>query len=595
MTSESILVLVILGTAIFLFTLDKIRPDIISMMVLLTVVITGLLPSAEAFAGFANPAVITVWAVFIIGGALNRTGVGDLIAQQFLRFAGENFFRILALLMVFTGFMSAFMNNIGAVAIVMPAAFAICRQKNIPPSKLLMPLAFASLLGGNITLIGTPPNILATNLLAQSDAGITFGFFDFAPSGLISLAAGLVYMLTIGHKLLPDRLSAADAVANTYPTRDYLSEVRIHANSKIINQSVEGTKFGEKYGLHILQIRRQDETFLPVPEFRLHRGDILLVQGPYRDILTACKELRLEARQGWSEEAWQLYDPDMELRLAEIALTPRSRREGQTVTEMEFRSRYGLSVLAIQHHGRAITDHLGEVPLSLGDAILVQGPLEKLRLLYENPNFLVLDLPTLEVKRTKKAPLAVGIFATALFVVTMGWLDVSTTLVAAAFAMVITQIISMEEAYNSIDWQSIFLIVGMLPLGIAMEKTQTAQLIAQQVVNLTGPWGATAVLAGIYFLSMVMTASLSNAAAVVIMVPIALNTAHQLGVNPQAFVMATVVATSSDFLTPVGHQVNVVVFGPGGYKFMDYPRVGIGLAIFLWILMVIFLPIIWPF
>lgn len=591
---EQLLVLTILLAAVVLFIWDKLRVDVVAMLVLITLVITGLLDAEAAFSGFASPAVVTVWAVFIVSGALYQTGVADSLARQMMRFSGDNNVRLLTLIMITVGVMSAFMNNVGAVAILMPAVITISRQRRIPPSKLLMPLAFAALLGGNMTLIGTPPNILASTILQNYGQVEPFAFFDFLPTGVLVLAAGIFYMLLVGNRLLPERTPASRRLSRAYPIREYLTEVEVMPGSPLVGRGVAETSLGKIYDLNILQIQNVTESFGPQTEHILDQGDVLLVHGPYRDILKACEALKLRSLQSWLSDDWQDDRSPSGMQLAEIALTSQSRREGQTLREMDFRSRYGLTVLAIRHNGRAINSHLADIPLQFGDALLIQGPPEKLELMRENPNFVMLDIPPDQTKRVEKAPLALAILAIALIILTFGLLDVATTLVGAAFALVVGRVLSMEEAYTSIDWQSVFLIAGMLPLGIAMEETGTAKLLADQIVDGIGVWGPLAILGGMFVLTTVLTSVISNAAATVLMVPIAIDAALRIGASPQPFVMTTVIAASTAFLMPVGHQVNIIIFGPGGYKFSDYFRVGLGLAILLLVLVVTVLPLIWP-
>ncbi|MAT96280.1 MAG: hypothetical protein CL608_03985 [Anaerolineaceae bacterium] len=595
MTFDHILVLGILTAAIALFVSDRLRVDLVALLVLIALILTGLLTPEEAFAGFASPAVITVWAVFIISGAMFHSGVADMLARQMLRLAGNNPTRLLIVIMITAGIMSAFMNNIGAVAILLPAVVAIGRSQQIAPSKLLMPLAFAALLGGNMTLIGTPPNILATTILQDYGGVEPFEFFDFLPMGIIVLAAGILYMVLFGRHLLPERQSG-DELVDAYPVREYVTEVRVSEKSPLVGQTVKQSRFGEQFGLNILRVRHEvDEMESPMVERPLQAGDVLLVEGPVPQILTVCRTHELQLVKEWQSQAWH---PSLEtegMQLIELTLSPQSNLTGQTLKEMGFRARFGLSVLAIRHSGKSIIDHLGDVPIEFGDALLVQGIPSKFGLLRTNPNFLVLDAPPVELRRTEKAAVALIILFAVLLTATVGWLDIATTMVLGAVIMIITGVLTMEEAYLAIDWQSVFLIAGMLPLGIAMEETGTARLLADQLVNLVGSLGPVVVLAGVFLLTALLTEVISNAAATVLMVPIAIDAALGLGAAPEPFVMATVLAASTSFLMPVGHQVNVIIYGPGGYRFSDYARVGIWLNLIILGLVVTVLPLIWPF
>jgi di/tricarboxylate transporter len=548
-----------------------------------------------AFAGFASPAVITVWAVFIISGAMFQSGVADLLARQMLRLAKDSPTRLLIVIMITAGIMSAFMNNIGAVAILLPAVVAIGRSQQIAPSKLLMPLAFAALLGGNMTLIGTPPNILATTILQDYGGVEPFDFFDFLPMGIIVLVAGIVYMVFFGRHLLPERQSG-DELVDAYPIRDFVTELRVDQNSPLVGQTIQQSRFGEQFDLNILRVRHEaGEMDAPITDRPLRAGDVLLIEGQPQNILTVARSQNLQLVKEWESQQWHPSVAADGMQLVEMTLAPQSNLAGQTLKEMGFRARYGLSVLAIRHNGKSILDHLAEVPIEFGDALLVQGPPQKVGLLRKNQAFLILDTPPIEMRRTEKAAVSLIILFAVLVTATFGWLSISTTMVLGAVLMILTGVLTMDEAYRAIDWQSVFLIAGMLPLGIAMEETGTARLLADQLVNLIGDFGPVVVLGGVFILTALLTEVISNAAAAVLMVPIAIDAAFGLNVAPEPFVMATVLAASTSFLMPVGHQVNVIIYGPGGYRFSDYTRVGIWLNLIILGLVMTVLPLIWPF
>lgn len=593
LTLDNILVLLILVSAVILFITEKLRVDVVAMLVLLALVATGLVTLEQAFSGFASPAVVTVWAVFIISAALSISGVADWIAQAMLHLVGQSEKRLLVVLMGTVGVMSAFMNNIGAVAILMPAVISIGRQLKISSSRLLMPLAFAALLGGNMTLIGTPPNILAVNIM--SEYGVEpFSFFDFLPTGALALAVGMIYMMLMGRFLLPDRAPAGD-LSGQYHVRDYLVEMRIGNQSPLAGQMLADTDLGERYNLNVLYIRRPDED--PISAFhsyQLCEGDVLLLEGVPQDIIGARRQYKLENIVDWTAVQWHPEENADDFHLAEVTLAPNSRYQNKTLKEIGFRKLYDLSVLAIRHNGKDQVMRLGDVPLQLGDSLLVQGPRHHFDNLLIDPNLMALESPKLELRRTAKAPLAIFILLAVIVCAALGLFPIAPLMLAGAMAMVVTKVISMEEAYRAIDWKAVFLIAGMLPLGIAMETSGTAQLLADQLVRWTGEWGPLVVLGCVFVMTALLTEVISNAAATVLMVPIAIDVAFGLNVNAQPFVMATVLAASTSFLTPVGHQVNVLVFGAGGYKFSDYTRLGIGLNVLMLVLVLTALPLIWP-
>jgi len=564
------------------------------MLVLAALIVTGLVTPEEAFSGFSSPAVITVGAVFIISGALYQTGIADAIGETMLRFGGSSPLRVMVIMMVTVGVMSAFMNNIGAVAILLPAVITISEKIEIPPSKLLMPLAFAALLGGNMTLIGTPPNILANDILIQF-GGEPFGFFDFLPMGLIVLTAGILYMVIAGRHLLPARHTASTP-SQSFRLRPYLTEVRVNENSILVDKSLAEAEINRKYALNVIHIVRDDSPpFFPGADRPIRAGDILLVEGQPLEILNASTALDLlPVSASDDQEIEQTLAAGSE-RLVEVTLSPRSDLEGKTLKDIDFRARFDLVVLAIRHQGRSIITRLPEIPLSFGDALLVQGEAERIEQLRQDSNFLILDTPSLKTRRLDKAPLAAIILIGALIIIITGWLSPAAVLLIAALLMILTGILRMDEAYEAIDWRSIFLIAGILPLGIAMETSGTAVLIADQIVALLGDLGPRGVMIGLFIMTALLTEVISNAAATVLVVPIAIDIAFGLNVSARTYVMAVVLAASTSFLMPIGHQVNVLIFGPGGYRFSDYPRVGIGLNLIILLLVALFLPLVWPF
>lgn len=589
------LTLAILGGALVLFISERLRVDVVALLVLFTLIITGLLTVEEAFSGFSSPAVVTVWAVFIISGALNWSGIADALGRTLIRLAGPSPLRLTVTIMLTVGFMSAFMNNIGAVAILLPAVVTVAGNLKIPPSKLLIPLSFASLLGGNMTLIGTPPNILAAGILENYGELAGFDFFDFTPTGLMVLVAGVLYMALIGRHILPDR-TPGSAITHTYQLRPFLTELRVREDSLLIGRSVNVFGLDEHYNLNVVHVVRDDQDpFFPGADRQLRAGDIMLVEGRPDDILAASQTLKLAPAPGLHAGALELELTPGTNRLVEITLAPGSELVGKTIRQIELRERYDLTVLAIRHQGKSLVTRLSDVKLRFGDSLLVQGEAEKIDLLRGDPNYLLLDTPPLKPRRLRKAPLAIAILLVVLLAITLGWLHPSAAMLGGALLMIVTGTLSMEEAYQAIEWKSVFLIAGILPLGIAMEKTGTATWFAQQITGLLGDLGPRGVLVGIFVMTALLTEVISNAAATVLVVPIAIDTALGLNVSPHTFVMAVVIAASTSFLMPIGHQVNVIVFGPGGYQFFDYTRVGIWLNLIMLVLVTVFLPVFWPF
>jgi di/tricarboxylate transporter len=596
LTVENILILSILAGAIVLFVTEKLGVDVVAMIVLAALVLTGLVNIEEAFSGFASPAVVTVWAVFIISGGLTRSGIADSMARFIVRIAGSDSARLTVVIMVGVGLMSAFMNNIGAVAILLPAVVSVARETKTAPSKLLIPLAWASLLGGNMTMIGTPPNILASGILETYGGLEPFQFFDFFPMGIVVLFAGILYMLFIGRRLLPEH-STGSELTETYHIQDYMTEFRITESSPLIGKTVKEADLDNRFGLNVIHIHvccQENETASPISDHRLEVGDEIHIEAKPEAILEAEQALKLQPVSDRDIQSWEKDPTRQAYELAEITLAPNSQLSGKTFSEIDFRSRWGLSILALRHHNEMIFSRLGDVPLSFGDSLLVQGSVEQINKLRSSRNFLLLDMPQPETRKLSKAPIAILILFGVLGVVSTGLLHVSIAMFIGALLMVLSGTLTMEQAYRSIEWKSVFLIAGMLPLGLAMENTGTAQLLADQIINLIGGWGELAVLMGIFVMTGLLTEVMSNAAATVLAVPIAIDAALSMGANPRAFVMAIVIAASTSFLMPIGHQVNVLIYGPGSYQFFDYTKVGIWLNLILMVLTALFLPIIWP-
>jgi len=593
MTSEIALVLLILVGSIILFASERIRVDVVAMMVLLTLLFTGLLTPEEAFSGFSSPAVITVWAIYIVSAGLMITGVADYIGQRIMRVSGFDEWRLVAVIMITVGVMSAFMNNIGATAVLLPSVVAIGRQAHIPSSKLLIPLAFGSLLGGVTTLIGTPPNLLVSNALAA--AGYEpFSLFDYTPMGLIIMSVSIVYMVLIGRHLLPRRQEKDDGgLVSEYHLRDYLTELQVLPESSLIGMTFTETHLGESYGMNIVGIIRDGQVrmgFMPDAHIRL--GDLLLVRGPIEKILESGHELGITIGSHSRLSDTDLTSP--EATISEVVISQKAEFQGRTLEEIEFRGRFNLTVLAIWRQEAPILDRISKARLMLGDTLLVHGRREQIDALRRNPSFLVLGPINVKRRRRNKAPIAILIFLLMIGLVASGYVQISSAAVLAAVLMVLVGCLKMDEAYRSVEWQSVFLIAGMLPMGIAMAKTGTAQFLSDQIISLVGGYGPEAIMVGLFVLTTIITEFMSNAAAAVLVAPIAISAAAQLNMEPYAFAMGVGIAASNSFLFPIGHQASVLVYGPGNYRFFDFTKVGLPLTLLIWLLLIIFLPIFWP-
>ena len=572
LTTEIALMMAILGISILLFITDWLRVDVVALLVLLALTLTGLITPEEAFRGFSSPAVITVWAIFIVSGGLFYTGVASLLGDRMLKIAGTSARRLVGLLMTAVGLMSAVMNNVGATAVLMPATVSMARKARISVSKLLLPLAFGSLMGGMITLIGTPPNILASDALRM--AGYEpFSLLDFAPVGLTVLILGVTYVVVIGMRLLPDRTpaellaGATDSdtdLVDLYRLGERLFRARIPTGSPLIGQRLAQSGLREDFDLSVIAMERWGGTRLvPDKDTILRRGDVLLIEGMSDNVVWAGQTGRLDVQPEVG-----VHDKELQsevIGIAEVLLSPHSNQAGKTLAEIQFREKYHLTVLAVLRDGRPLRTGLTDLPLRFGDTLLVQGPRHNFQILVREADYVVLgDVESAPPQRTKKAPVAIAILGVMLVPVLAGWLPITAAALLAGILMVLTGCLSMDEAYQSIEWKAVFLVAGTLPLGIAMEKTGTADFLAGLMVSALDGLGPLALLAGFYILTNLLTQFMSNAASTVLIAPIAIESALQIGSEPYALLMAVAVGASAGFLTPVAHQSKVLVKGPGG-------------------------------
>ena len=591
MTQDIAFTLLIILAAMVLFATEKLRVDVVAMLVLITVGVLKLVPQDELFFGFSNSAVITVWAVYMVSGGLFKTGVADAMGKGILKVAGNREPGLIGVIMLTVGLISAFMNNVGAVAMLLPAVVGISRQTKVPVSKLLIPLAFASLLGGAMTLIGTPANILAAGILVERGLP-SFGFFEFAPMGIVVLTVGILYMVFLGRRFLPVR-EGARGKEDLERLRDYVTEVRVAPGSPLNGKTLLESRLGQEHDLTILAIQRDNgEKPTLHRETMIQSGDLLIVESSASDLVDAYQSLGLTIEVDYELDLDSLEPGDVQV--IETTVAPNSRIDGLSLRTARFRERYGFTALAISHQGKMITQRLRDVPLQMGDALLMQGPQHRVAALLEGGDLLVLEPDQRETFRSNKAPIAVGALLLAIGLVIFSGMAISLAMVIAAMVMILFGALTIEEAYESVDWRTVFLVAGMLPLGLAMELTGTASFLADLMLGAFGPYGPVATLAGIYLLAAIITQPMSNAAAIVLVVPIALDTAAGLDANYKTFTMAVVIGAATSFLSPVGHKANVLVFGPGGYKFGDYARVGALLTVILLIVSMIFLPIFWP-
>ncbi|MGD9307604.1 MAG: SLC13 family permease [Desulfosarcina sp.] len=784
MSPEIITVLIILVAVIILLITEWAPLEVIAFLVMGVLAVTELVSTKEALAGFSNPAVVTIWAVFILSGGLTRTGIANILGRQLLKVAGRGESTLVIIIMLIAGVLSAFMNNVAVAALMLPVVMDIARKTERSPSVLLMPLAYGSLLGGLTTMIGTPPNILVSEALEEKGM-VPFALFDFSPVGLMVMASGILFVTFIGTRMLPQRNLAKDTAGrqdfrSQYRLQEHLFQINIPEGSALVGKTLAKSRLGAALGLTVVGITRTDETLLaPSTSEVIQAGDALIVEGSLNqiqelnhwgqlltetdaigpDALTAqgmqVARLRLKAGSAYekqtlsemgfrnqyglnvlaiergdrhldadlkglplkADDSLVVYGPSQKLAalnedaqleppvvlaekeiaryaplghdlrqlrvpmasklvgltlsesrlgdavdvqilcivrqdgtavvptsgdrfeandrllvwgtddmisillmqglegmfiedstqqpnpsmledehvgLVEVTLSPHSVLSGMTLRGMNFREKYGLTVLAIWRKGTAYREDLRDMALQFGDALLLYGSWKKLNLLGREPDFLVLTETAQEVPREEKAKLALTIMAAVLIPVIMGWVPIYIAVVIGAAFMVLTGCLTMEEAYRNIEWKAVFLIAGMLPLGTALEKTGAARILAEGVVGALGPLGPHAILFGLLVITFIGTSIIPTAALVVLMAPIALKTAAGMGISPYALMMGIAMAASSSFTSPISHPANVLVMGPGGYRFIDYVKVGLPLTLLVLVVLMLALPIFWP-
>ena len=604
MNSQLIITLAILVVALILFLSERFPVDLVALLVLVALGLSRVLTPQEVFSGLSDPAVVTILAIFVLAHGLETTGIAERVGLFLVRTAGGSEIRLIVTLMSVAAFMSLFMNNIAVATILLPVTSTVAKRSDVKLSRLLMPLAFGTLLGGMATLF-TTTNIVVNSVL--SDSGYPpFGVLDFAPVGLPLVVAGILYMIFWGRRMLPAGPPAARSelmhkvehdLVRTYQLSERLFRARIPADSSLIDKPLSQSCLREKYGLNVVAVERNDATFLaPTPDFALLQNDIMLVEGRLDEFLQRDVEPYLEILpvKAYNENELELAS----VVVVEVALAPRSQLIGRTLKESQFRDKYGMAVLAVWNGERVIRTGLQDLRLEFGDALLLQGPRNRLAMLRLDTDLIMLSTDEKQVKAkdlSRKAWLAVTIFCLTILIAATGPFPVGVVMLAGALGMVIANVVTMEQAYRVIEWKVIFLVGGMLPLGLAMTKTGATSLFASTMTHYLRPFGPLVLLFALLILTVLLSQAMKGAAVSAVIVPIAIQAAQQFGIDPHPLAMGVALATSMAFVTPLGHPVNILMIGPGGYRFKDFFKVGLPLTILLFAIVMILLPVIWPF
>ncbi|SDZ38561.1 Di-and tricarboxylate transporter [Rhodonellum ikkaensis] len=587
---DQIIVFVTLFVALSLFVWGKLRHDLVAIICLMILVFSGIVPPEEAFLGFANPAVVTVAMILVVSFGLQKSGLIDFIGNWVMKL-GDNPTLQIGALCVIVCFASAFMNNVGALAVLMPVAISVAKKSGTSPSVILMPIAFSSLLGGMITLIGTPPNILISNI-RKTSLGEPFKMFDFAPVGLGVAFIGLLFIVFIGWRLIPKRIGNSDD-KEKFNINDYITEVRLTEDSKIVKKPLSDIHELTEGDIIVLNlIRSRHLIHAPSLNMILQEGDILTLEASSEDLKTFVENSKTQL-VGKSEEKEDVVGGE-NISTIEAVVMADALISNQTAASLNLRKRYGVNLLAISRQGKKIRKRIDHVKFQVGDVLLLQGDTDKWTDLLQNLGCLPLADRGFNIGEPRKIILAVGIFLLALALIIFDLTQVQIAFSLAALLMVITKIIPLKEIYTNIDWPVIILLGAFLPIGTAMETSGGAETIANQILKFGSSLPNWGILALVLVVTMFLSDVINNAATVLLMAPVAIGLAIGLDCSPDPFLIAVAVGGSCAFLTPIGHQSNTLVMGPGGYKFTDYWRMGLPLEI---IILVVSIPLIlffWP-
>ena len=590
MTPAILLLLAIIVVALVLFSLERVPADVVALGVMLSLILTGLLPAERAFAGFGSDTVMMILGLLILTAALTRTGVVDIAGRTVMRYTGHAPNRLLVIVVVTAAVLSAFMSNTASTAFFLPIVIGVAQRTRTSASQLLMPLAFAAILTSSVTLVSTSTNLVISGLLTANGMP-AMGMFELAPVGLPVAIAGIIYILTIGRRIIPNRLGA-DEFDQPFGVRLYLTEVMILPGSPIAGKTLIESGLGSELDLNVLRIvRGKNRYFGPRSNLTLEEGDVLLVEGNRDEILKVKDIAGIDIKADV-----KLSDPGMtneEAELVEVILLPGSPLLGRTLKRFRFRERYGLQVLAINRQGETIRRKISQVQMRLGDMLLVQGRRANISLLASERSLGVIGAVEERRPNVARAPIAITIFIAALGATTLGILSLPVAVLLGSVVAFVTRCITPEEAYREVEWKAIVLIGSMLALGAAMQETGAADYIAGQLVTLVGSAQPLALLAGFFVLTVLLTQPMSNQAAAIVVVPIAIQTALQLDLNPRAFAMMIAVAASCSYLTPL-EPACLMVYGPGRYKFVDFLKVGSLLTVIVFVIAIALVPLVWP-
>lgn len=592
MTFEIAFVLILLAAATYLFVTDHVTYDVTAIIIMVSLLVSGILTPQEGLSGFSNAATVTVAAMFVLSAGIRRTGILNSAGDFFSGRMQQNFNLWLLMLLVFIGFVSAFINNTAAVAIFIPVVMNISSRVGVSPSKLLMPLSFAGMFGGVCTLIGTSTNILVSSIAVERGLD-AIGMFEFSGMGLIFLVSGLIFMFAFGIKMIPDR-RAQDDLTRDFDMQNFLTDIIINSKSNLIGKVFDKKELTEHLDLDVIRVFRDDmDSSAQRNKVKIQTGDIIRIRGNKDEIkkLVTREDISLKPPREWA-------DVDLEHgqdALVEIVVAPETGLVGMSLKDYNFYEKFGAVPLAIRHEESIKHNELSDIKLSSGDTLLLSMDSERLNEIESDPSVVMVTDPDIMSQRESKTPIALLIVAGVVLTAATGITSIVVSAVTGVVLMILTGCLRTSEAYEAINWKVIMLLAGVLPLGTAMDKTGTAELLASGMINSLADFGPTILMSGFFLITLIITAVMSNNASAALLAPIAIESATNLGVQPEPFLYAVTFAASLSLITPFGYQTNTMIYGPGQYKVIDFLKIGIALNLIFWALATVFIPIIWPF
>ena len=598
MTLEIAIVLGVITLMFILFVMELFPLDVTALSILAVVLVLGYISPEEAISGFANPAVITIALLFVLSHALQKSGILEYMVIRLNKLTERSRFLGLFVFLISVALASAFVNNTAIVAIFIPLTIRLAQKYNLSPSKLLMPLSYIAIIGGTLTLVGTSTNLLVNSIYINSiSSSPPLGMFEFAKFGLVMLVIGMAYLLIAVPFLIPSR-TVTSSLTKSYHMGGYLTELKVSAESPLVGRTCKERAVNKNYDITVLDILRDGKLISKnIRDTIIYPEDILFVRGSLENFLRMKEVEKVTMLTDEKLTQDELIHDDNTL--VECLITNQTDLVGKSLMEINFRRRFGSFILAIRREGEILRKKIAHVVLQAFDTLLIYGPIEKIKELSDSGDFIVLGEIEATLQKHKYWWVSVAVIFGAVILAALGIVPILKGALIGAIFLLVIRVITANEAYQSINWQVIVLIAALIPLGIVIQKSGTAFWIGTVLNDIANTFNPlirpTIMLSLVYLVTIILTEMTSNAATAIIMTPIAISAAQQMGLDPRTFVFAVCFAASASFITPIGYQTNLMVYGPGGYKFTDYVRVGLPLAIVLWCIATWLIPILWPF